>query len=338
MALLNRIFNLIFIILVFVVFAGCQDDEVFMCKVDSHFQMPDSIIKKDSQYIVLIGDIQEYTSTDDLATYLYKTCDWLRSVQYYYNNLICVLQNGDLTWDNGWPSWKRADHAVEHLGENIVYIPSIGNHDYKWGGKDNVQILDRGSTRLNSNPNICRLKKEKIDFFEEGKLDNIIVPLGGKMNSWNIISLEFGPRAEVIDWADSIVSCNAENRYILMTHEWLTRDGVRINEGSYAEKHFEGQSYSTPQEIWEKMVYPNNNIICVVCGHNGFCKYLFTSNEKGREVCQILFNLQYQKNGGDGMIQLWEFQEDMKKIKISVYNTITRKVYADESTQIEIPI
>lgn len=296
----------------------------------------DKIINSNSAYIAVIGDIQAYTIAKEPCNYLIETCDWLRSQQFYFDCFACVLQNGDLTEYNIATQWNYADVALSHLGDNILLVSSTGNHDYNWGV--NAEINNRGSSLFNSMKCLSTLRNREPLQFENGKYDNIIVPIKLQDEPLNIISLEFGPRKEVIQWADSIVRANPKKKYILMTHEWMTRSGERIITGSYADMQMPSISHSNPQEIWEKMVYPNDNILCVLCGHNGFCKYLFSTNQAGRDVCQILFNLQYQDNGGDGMVQLWEFPDSESVINISVYNTITRKFHTDPDTRVTVQL
>lgn len=296
----------------------------------------DSIFNTDSHYIVVIGDIQEYTKNDDLAYYLCMTNHWIRNQQKYFNNFACVLQNGDITWSNVNSQWVRADYAFSFLGDEILFIPSTGNHDYDW--VSGSRITDRNSSLFNSLTNIKSLKKQQIQQYEKRKLDNIIVPIKMGSDSLYVIALEFGPRKEAVAWADSIVRSNICKRFILMTHEWLSPDGLRVDKESYAASQLSGLSYSTPEEVWNKLVYPNDNILCVLCGHNGFCKYLFSENKRGRKVCQVLFNLQYQVNGGDGMVQLWEFPDNENIINISVYNTITRKYHLNPETRVTIQL
>lgn len=322
-------------LLLFLLFlCGCNSQDEPYFSIDEIFQKPDSIFNLDSEYIAVIGDIQEYTVSEDMVEYLKETCKWLQSQNHYFNNIRCVLQNGDITWTNLDYQWTFADQAFAYLGSNLLLIPSTGNHDYTW--YEAGEIKDRNSTKLNSLGCLGKLKEQNIQQFENGRLENIIVPVLLGNDSVYVISLEFGPRKEVISWAENIVRSNHNKKYILMTHEWMTREGQRIIKDSYAENQFRNSSYSTPEEIWVNMVYPNDNIICVLCGHNGFCKYLYSTNKAGREVCQILFNLQYQENGGDGMIQLWEFPKDKHVINISVYNTITRKFHSDPETSIKI--
>lgn len=318
---------------------GCKDKdslpELFILDQVS----PDSIFVENSAYIAVIGDIQEYTNSNELLYYLVQTNNWLRWQQEYFGVFSCVLQNGDLTEYNSKEQWSRVDFSLNYLGNDLIFIPSTGNHDYTWGSKENpVEIADRNTTKLNSLKNLKYLRNLNLVYFEKNKLDNIIVPIEIGNRIVNIISLEFGPRKEVIEWVSQIVKNNKSQKYILMTHEWLTLDGERIDSCGFADLQFPRLSHTNPEEIWQKLVFPNDNILCVLCGHNGFCKYLFSENKFGRNVGQILFNLQYQENGGDGMIQLWEFPNDKNEINISVYNTITRQFHPDPTTRITIKL
>ena len=49
-------------------------------------------------------------------------------------------------------------------------------------------------------------------------------------------------------------------------------------------------------------------------------------------VPQILFNLQYQDNGGDGLIQLWESPNNSNVVNISAYDTFNRDWFMTDST------
>ncbi|MBD5299157.1 MAG: hypothetical protein HDS22_04190 [Bacteroides sp.] len=297
----------------------------------------DDIFESDSQYIAVVGDIQEYTLNSHKLYNLIYTYSWLNVQQRSHNNISCVLQVGDFTEHNNAREWGNADFALRYLDERMLFIPVTGNHDYDWGGASGpTEITDRMSSGINQLSNLKALCGSSVQYYEENRLDNIIVPIEIQGEDINIIGLEFGPRKEAVAWADSIVRANPYTKYILLTHEWLTSAGERIATGSYASHQLPTLSHSTPQEIWEQLVYPNDNVLCVVCGHNGFCKYLFSENQAGRDVCQILFNLQYQDNGGDGMIQLWEFPQNRKVINISVYNTLKREFHPDPETRVQI--
>ena len=163
-------------------------------------------------------------------------------------------------------------------------------------------------------------------------MENIVLKHYIHNERCDIISLEFGARKQVIDWAYAHVKAHPDRKYIILTHEYLTAKGVRISKNSSAQYYFESTNttYSTPDYIWKNLIEDNNNIISVICGHNGFSKKLFTRNSNNREVAQILFNIQYQPNGGDGLIQIWEFPPNSNQVNVVTYNTNTRQVYRGE--------
>ncbi|MBQ7576399.1 MAG: hypothetical protein IJT26_07710, partial [Bacteroidales bacterium] len=94
----------------------------------------------------------------------------------------------------------------------------------------------------------------------------------------------------------------------------------------HAEKHFQGTGlkYSKPVDVWEKVVYPNSNVRCVICGHvRSFVQYRETANAEGRMVPQVQFNLQDEANGGGGWIMLWNYVKEKGTVEVSLYNTVT---------------
>jgi predicted phosphohydrolase len=281
-------------------------------------------------YLVVFGDIQEYTASKEAMEYYTKSVNWIESNLFNADTIKCVLQVGDITWTNTKFQWDLFYDSTNSLADKIPYIACIGNHDYTWDS--NSQINDRNSTLFSNYTSFNLTKKYIVSYFEESKMDNIIarIPISGKQ--LYIISLEFGPRKEVIEWANKFVQMHPSYKFILMTHEFLTGDGIRISSNSYAERQLRNTSYSTPEEIWNNLIKYNDNIICVLCGHNGFVKYVTDKNAFGDNVPQILFNLQYQDNGGDGLVQLWEFPYDKNEIHISVFNTITQHYLTDPST------
>lgn len=289
----------------------------------------DPVLNGQSDYIVVIGDIQMYTGKLHNMPYYKTTMDWIWSQRQYMKRLNCVLQVGDVSNDNESEQWKRfQDHSAAAAAE-IPYITCTGNHDYDWDSHG--RINNRNSSRLNDYAAFPLTKSRIVEYFEEGKIDNIVVANTIHGERYDIISLEFGPRTEVVNWAKSHVSAHPERKFILMTHEFLTGKGERVSSGSYAESQIRNSTWSSPEQVWQRLVKDNDNIVCVLCGHNGFCTRLYSTNSAGREVPQILFNLQYQVNGGDAWVQLWEFPEYSDSVNVFVYNTLRREKHTGQS-------
>lgn len=283
-----------------------------------------------SEYFIVFGDLQEYTSSSGFITYYERSMSWIKEQLIAGARIKSIFQVGDVAETNERGQWSLFADYSKDIAEMVPYFTCAGNHDYTWDKQSKVH--ERKSTLINEYAHFSLSDRRIVEYYEQGRLENYIAQLPDR-GATKLLVLEFGPRIEVVRWAKDYVENHSEDRFILMTHEWLTRYGERVSTGSYAERHFAGySSFSTPEDIWNTIVKPNNNIICVLCGHNGFSAALFSENDAGRKVPQILFNLQYQENGGNGLIQLWEFPVNSPKVNICAYDTINRDWYMSDST------
>lgn len=290
----------------------------------------DSLMNKESDYLVVFGDIQEYTFNSSTITLYRHSVDWIRRQILAGVRIGSVLEVGDVTWNNLWTEWNRFRQVTEPLAELVPYFSCPGNHDYQWDTKYKIQ--DRSTSLINKYAHFPSTDSEIVLYYEDKSLENYIAKLNISYVNFYLISLEFGPRKEVVEWADKYVESHPEDRFILMTHEWLSDYGERVGEDSGAELQIRGSSFSSPEDLWQQLVKPNNNIICVLCGHNGFFAKINSKNDAGRTVPQILFNLQYQDNCGNGLVQIWEFPALTDSIKIGTYSTLESDWYMKEST------
>lgn len=287
----------------------------------------------ESEYLAVFGDIQEYTVNDYTIGFYDVTIAWLLEQIKYNVKLRSVLHVGDITWSNAKDQWYLFNHSTTPLANIIPYYTCIGNHDYTWGRGSSIP--DREATEINTFAHFPSTDNGIIEYYENGHLENYVAKLYLSDTDVLLLVLEYGPRKDVLSWAKEYVGAHQDKRFVLLTHEWLTSSGKRISSGSYAEAQFYGHSsYSTPEEVWQELVYPYDNIICVLCGHNGFSTQLFSPNVSGREVSQVLFNLQYQENGGNGLIQLWEIPAASDSIYIRNYDVLHRDWYLSDSVSV----
>lgn len=274
-----------------------------------------------SEYIIIMGDVQEYTSYDKYAPYFMSSVNWIRGMHQKGYKIDCVMQVGDQTNNNEKWQYRVFYDYTKYMAEEVLFVSVTGNHDYDW--RNGNKIYYRTSTLFNQYSNFAKTKDNVIAYFEPGRLENIIVKNQIKSQDYYIIALEFAPRPEVVEWARIYVESNPDKKFILLTHEFLNPQGYRENtENSYARKQFENRPNSSPDEIWDNLIFPNDNIRTVICGHNSFSCVYNSKNSQGREIPQILFNVQYLDNGGDGIIQLWEIPANKDSIEIKLINTI----------------
>lgn len=284
-------------------------------------EQADSIINPSSKYIVVLGDVQTYTQDPSLNIYLARSLAWVNGQQNHFGNILCLLQDGDVSNDNYDYQWKAFGDNVSAISKSIPTIVSTGNHDYFWDSDNDP----RSSTKINNYLYSYFPHKLIEHSYEEGSVENVIVRNFIHGQRYDIVALEFAPRPQVVMWADSIIAANPDKKYFVMTHEFLLHGKMVKRENSYALRHFKEYPACAPDEIWEMMIRRRDNIVAVLCGHNGFSEQRESENDYGRLVPQILFNLQYQTNGGDTMVELWEFPEKGDSANVRVYHTWERR-------------
>lgn len=310
---LHKLYSLFLIILC----VGCSDV----------VELEQPIVKMDSmgletEFIAVMGDVQEYTYANELRPYFQHTMDWLSIAKTKGLNLNCVLFTGDLTENNSAHDYIAFHSCVEGVAAQIPVVCCIGNHDYYWEKGTNY-INNRFDTPFSQYVTFDNAKAEIVARFEKDRMENIVVENYILGERYDILSLEFGSRAEVVQWARTHVQTHPNRKYILLTHEFLWGDGrVMEDNECWAVKQLCNTTVSAPMGLWDELIKDNNNIALVLCGHNGFSAINYMTNAAGRDVPLILFNLQYQVNGGDGMVELWEASEGNDSIRVGVYHTI----------------
>lgn len=318
--------HLLNIVAIFVLSYSCGPIEEYHYDYTPTMVSADHILNDDSEYIIVIGDTQIYTSFGPTYYYYYaSTMDWIWSQVKHGKNIQCVLHVGDITDNNLPQQYDVFWDMTAPTAELIPYIACTGNHDYDWDA--NGKIVSRYSSRLSQYVSFPTTESKIVSRFEAGYMDNIVVENYINGERYDIISLEFGPRVEVVEWAKQHVQAYPDIKFILLTHEYLSFENIRISQDSHAHMHFvnTNTTYSTPEQLWENLIQYSNNVVCVICGHNGFTGNLYSKNVYDRNVVQSMFNLQFQSNGGDGWIQIWEFPKSKDVAKVITYNIFSRK-------------
>jgi len=275
-----------------------------------------------SEYIAIFGDIQYYTNYANNYLYQYS-CDWILKQKQAGMNINSVLHTGDVTQSNNSAQWDCFYNATQELAKEIPYISAIGDHDYTWDG---AIIHDRYSTHFNEYVNFPLSRQKIVAWFEQGRMENIIVENHIHGMPVYFMVLEFGPRKEVVDWANDYVKEHPDIQFILINHEYLENGGGRRIKGLKCAFRFKNTNttYTTPEELWEQLIKCNNNIMCVVCGHvGGLYAYTLDKNDYGREVPQIQHNIQSPAYRYDNWLMLWEFPTGSDSVNVQIVNTKT---------------
>jgi hypothetical protein len=297
--------------------------------------------------MILLGDPQGYTKYD-INQPLFELCTAWISDNIEQLNIKAVLCTGDVVEQNenivrnrkmvnqtSREMWEAGSRAFKWLDNKVPYVISPGNHEYGWVSSENGNTHFPDYFPFERNTawrDICVSALPNRNGIPS--LENAAFEIAGA--NWNkilVITTEFYPRDEVLEWAKNLAAGDKykDTPVILMTHGYMQghgKDNQRIEREGY--KLSPGNA---GQAIWEKLIYPASNIRLVICGHttgkvNDFREnvgYRVDKNNTGKEVHQMMFNVQalgggYEGNGGDGWLRILEFMPDGKTIKVKTYS------------------
>ena len=111
-------------------------------------------------------------------------------------NIEYILHVGDITNNNYKYEWEHARTAFDIIDGKIPYVLAAGNHDY--------DHTEGRLTYMNEYFKVADQKKWATfgDVYEKGKLENHYQFMEINGQKWIVLSLEMGPRTEVITWAN----------------------------------------------------------------------------------------------------------------------------------------
>jgi Calcineurin-like phosphoesterase len=278
--------------------------------------------------IVLLPDTQTYA--EKFPEVLDSQVNWIARNG---GNINFVLQQGDLTQNNSEKEWKIVQSAFKRLDHKVPYVLAVGNHDM--GSADGKFADVRNSQQYNSFFPIAEMNK--LPGFggtaEEGKMDNAYyIFKTGKIN-WLVITLEFGPRNSILNWANGIIEKYPGHLVIINTHSYMYSDSTRQGPSDNWRPQAYGvgkdtgdASVNDGEQIWEKLVKIQPNVKFVFSGHilNTGLGTLVSINDGGHLVYQMLANYQEgvkgSVKGGNGWLRILDIDFKKKTLQVSTYS------------------
>ena len=284
--------------------------------------------------IAVLPDTQHY-SEDYPQQFLAQT-NWIVESQAA-RNIACVLHLGDITNRNSAPEWENANKAMSLLDGKVPYFMVPGNHDYSAGGR----CQDR-TTGLNDYFPIARFRDLAtfggVYDREPDRMENSFHRFSAGGRDFLVIGLEFGPRRDVVRWANEVAAAHKDRAAILITHAYMYYDDTR-----YDWKTFGGRQSWNPheyrvaaasegdvsdgEELWSGLVSRHENFVLTINGHvlqDGLGRTV-TPTPAGRDVHQVLVNFQMRPQGGDGWLRLLEFKPDGQTVQVYDYSPTRRQ-------------
>jgi len=268
----------------------------------------------------VLPDTQHYSEKFP-ETYLAQT-RWIIE-QKERRRIAGVFHLGDITNHSTIAEWENARRAMRVLeAAGMPYCVVPGNHDYSAKG----ECKDR-TTLLNDYFRVADLQKfphwgGNYDK-EPDRLENNFQFMETAGRKFLILGLEFGPRADVVRWANAVAAAHRDREIILLTHAFIYFDDTRYDWKTHGKKqtwnpHSYGVAKSTNddvndgEELWEKLVSKHENFILTLNGHvlrDGLGRFV-SKTPRGRAIPQVLVNFQMRPKGGDGWLRLIEMHPD----------------------------
>ena len=279
--------------------------------------------------LVALPDTQKYA--ESYPAIYYSQTDWILN-NLTTHNIPYVLQLGDLTDNNITAHWDVAKTAWSVLDGQVPYALAPGNHDYGSNGTTN----DRTSYFFENQyfgPTSAYATQSSIGgFYETGKTDNSYHTFTMGDQDWLILTMEFGPRDGVVTWADSVLQSHPDHKAIVVTHAYMYNQSVRYdhelfgttqswNPYTYGIASLAG-GVNDGQDIYNKMLADNSNVFMVMNGHvlGDGTGYREVIREDGTVLHEMLVNYQFDANGGNGFMRLFEFLPDGSTVNVKSYS------------------
>ncbi|WP_437204567.1 metallophosphoesterase [Planctomicrobium sp. SH664] len=278
--------------------------------------------------IVVLPDTQKYEKFPE--GFLSQT-DWIaRNAKD--RNIACVLHLGDITDNNRKEQWELAVKAMGTLDGKVPYFFVNGNHDYSEDGN----CVDR-TTQLNTYFPVSKFSG--LPTFggvydkEPDRMENSYHLFSAGGRDYLVLALEFGPRKDVVRWANEVVARYPQRGVILITHAYMFHDDTRYgwerygtkqrwNPHSYGVAKASGDDVCDGDELWDQLLSKHENFLFTLNGHvlgDGLGR-LSSVTPGGRAVEQMLVNFQHLPSGGDGWLRLIEISPDGKQAKVLDYS------------------
>jgi len=296
--------------------------------------------------IAVLPDTQHYSEKYP-ETYRAQT-QWIVDNQQA-RNIACVLHLGDITNHNKPAEWENAVKAMRLLEGKLPYCLVPGNHDYSSGGG----CTDR-TTLLNEYFPVKQFRNQSTfggtyDKEPEG-MENSYSLFSAAGRNFLVLALEFGPRRDVVRWANEVVGRYNDREAILITHAYMYFDDSRHDWS----KNGKAQSWNPHkyplakdnddvhdgEELWENLVRRHENFILTLNGHvlgDGLGR-VTSPAPGGRSIHQMLVNFQMRPNGGDGWLRLLEFRPEGNTLHVVDYSPTRHQLNQSPQNQFALKL
>ena len=274
-------------------------------------------------------------------TNLAKLYDWIVANKES-KNIQFVFGLGDVTDNNNDAEWTLAQTQNEKLlAAGIPYSVVRGNHDLSWYGKDK----EAENYTVDDYTNYIGTEAYRAQFggfYSEDNVANSWTTLEVAGIKYLMITLDWGAKDAILNWASDIIYQHPDHNVIITTHAYLFRDGTTIDDGDLVPPSANG-GVNDGDDMWDKLVSKHENIVLVMSGHDPNENIIVnrSTGDNGNTVTAMLIDAQdaEAQEGSMGMVALLHFSADGKTVQVEYYSTAKEKYFMAENqftTQLDV--
>ena len=240
----------------------------------------------------------QYYSDGDPDIYMNQT-QWI--VDNRNNlNIVHVAHEGDIVQDPGEEEqWNNADEAMSLLESDTAFHPDGIPYSVLPGNHDQPTVL------YNQYFGVSRFQGRGYygGSYDEDDNDNNYTLFSAEGMDFIVVSLEYNPDSDILEWADTVLKTYSDRRAIVVSHSLLDDEGDFTWYGQ--------QTYEALRD--------NPNLFLMLAGHRpGEARRMDVHN--GNTVHTLLANYQTRENGGNGWLRILTFSPANNQIQVQTYS------------------
>ena len=311
----------------------------------------------DSFAIVVLPDSQRYVEDGfrserlfclkQQISWIIDNCDerrikFVTHVGDYVQNRDCALERAAF--------FKQ----INRLTGIVPFGVCAGNHDILLGDQAERILKGRGKSVKPEMFDQPFVRKVRDSYFSPSKYQPYGYWVGDcndcqsnaqifKVSKQNflIIHIEFGPSDFTLDWANGILEAHSDIPAFITTHNFITpeeKSGLTSKSSrlSTGQDDMVGEGDNAGEDIFNKIVIPNDNVFMVFCGHYAAQRYMVLESGK-RKVHALLCDYeQEQPYYGNGWLRILDFHPRDGVVKVSTYSPVFDKFKSDPDNMFTI--
>ena len=281
------------------------------------YDIPENHASEDSFCFIMLPDSQNYVKDpknlccfDSQIGWIFRSLDKLK--------IKFVTHVGDITNDNeDEEQFKLGFFTLGKLTGAVPFGICAGNHDMNADGS--APFFEKYFPE-----SVGRHRSDWIGSYDQNKHNAQRVSVNRR--DYVFIHLAYIPSDGAIEWADKIIKSNKDAYVIITTHAFLISDwsevGIARRESrvSLTDIRIHKDGTNAGEDIYEKLVVPNDNVRMVLNGH--YVGRLYRELTVGeRRVHAILADLEHEKPlGGNGFLRIIQFVPSENRIYNYTYS------------------